>query len=226
MSLRGEAIQRWWPTTRCLDLVEGPVEAVAAALEAEVPTFLRGERLVTSWNTFPGLDAAFGVAPDYTNVPDFYLVLPSRSRWSVLWNNSFLCDGYASLCWNLTRNHHLTTMHWWADDGSGAGFTHCHQDDSRTIERYVQVARDENERWTFLERGAPLPDENPLSYGARRKRDRLNESSMVQLLARLGAAPWSEEFYALPEQRCFVMHRPEAPETVARRPASEVLRPG
>jgi hypothetical protein len=41
MSLRGEAIQRWWPTTRCLDLVEGPVEAVAAALEAEVTSFLR-----------------------------------------------------------------------------------------------------------------------------------------------------------------------------------------
>jgi hypothetical protein len=30
----------------------------------------------------------------------------------VLWNNSFLCDGYDSLCWCLTSHHDLTTIHW------------------------------------------------------------------------------------------------------------------
>ncbi len=91
MNLRSESIRRWWPTTQSLDLVEGAVEAVAAAVETEVGRFLKDEVVLTSWEGFPLLDAAFQAAPEFANVPTFYLVLPSRSRWTVLWNNSFLC---------------------------------------------------------------------------------------------------------------------------------------
>lgn len=48
-------------------------------------------------------------------------------------------------------------------------------------------------------------------------------SSRIRLLARLGAAPWSEEFYSVPEQRCFVLQRVQAPPTIIRKPRSEVL---
>src|SRR5262245_38651700 len=126
MHLRSDSIQRWWPTTQSLGLVEGPVEAVAAAVETELRRILRGERVVTFWEAYTSLDAAFQAAPEFANVPTFYLVLPSRSRWTVLWNNSFLCDGCDSLCWCLTKNHRLITMHWLAHDKwttfqSGAG---------------------------------------------------------------------------------------------------------
>ena len=228
--MRSGAIQRWWPTTQSLDLVVGGVQEVGAAVETEVKRFIEGERLVTSWNSYPSLDAAFRAAPEFANVPTFYLALPSRSRWTVLWNNSFLCDGYDSLCWCLTMKHGLTTMHWsahdeWTTVQSGAGFTHRRWDGSKIIERTVHAAQ-EDRRWTFHESGEPLLEEDLSSYRAKRKRDRLNESAIVQLLDRLGAAPWSEDFYALPEQRCFVAHRPEAPATVIRRRASEVVRAG
>jgi hypothetical protein len=51
MHLRSESIQRWWPTTQSLDLVQGPVEEVAAAVHTEVKRFLMGEEVVTSWDS-------------------------------------------------------------------------------------------------------------------------------------------------------------------------------
>ena len=56
MSERDGALRRWWPTTQALDLVEGPVEAVAASVGAEVTRFLKGEPVETSWEPFPDLD--------------------------------------------------------------------------------------------------------------------------------------------------------------------------
>ena len=230
MGLRSDSIRKWWPTTQSLDLVEGPVEAVAHGVETEVKRFVYGESVATSWEAFPSLDAAFQAAPEFANVPTFYLVLPSRSRWSVLWNNSFLCDGYDSLCWCLTKNHGFTTVHWsahdeWTTFQSGACFHHRRQVDSNVVERFVYAAQ-EDKRWLFHETGQPLPEEHLASYGARRKRDRLNEALVAQLLGRLGAFPWSEDFYAVPGEPCFVLQRVQAPESVIRRRASEVVRAG
>jgi len=230
MSLRSESIQKWWPTTQSLDLVEGPMDAVAAAVDTEIRRFLDGEAVVAAWETFADLDAAFRAAPEFANVPTFYLVLPSRSRWKVLWNNSFLCDGYDSLCLCLTQNHGLTTVHWSAHDErttfqSGAVFHHRRFEGTTMIERSVHAAQ-EDKRWTFLAEGTPLPEEDLASYAAKHKRDRLNEALVSQLLLRLGASPWSEEFYALPGQPSFVVRRPRAPGSVVRRSRSEVVRAG
>jgi hypothetical protein len=116
MQLRSEIIQRWWPTTQSLDLVEGNVEQVAAAVRDEVSRFLQSEPIKVSWEKFPNLDAAFEAVPEFANVPTFYLVIPSHSKWTVLWNNSLLCAGYDSLYSCLTKNHGLTTIHWSAHD--------------------------------------------------------------------------------------------------------------
>lgn len=226
--LRSEAIRRWWPTTQSLDLVEGPVEAVANAVQTEVTRFVKGRGLATTWEAFQSLDAAFQASPEFTNVPTFYLVLPTRSRWTVLWNNSFLCDGYDSLCWCLTANHRMTTIHWsahdeWTTFQSGAAFHHRRWDGSAVVERIVQAAQ-EDKRWLFFELGQPLPEEAASAYLARRKRDRLNETLVAQLLARLGASPWSEEFYAIPDQPCFVLRRVDVPPHAVRRHPSDVVR--
>src|SRR4051812_10418130 len=107
MPPKGRAIRTWWPATQSLDLVEGPVRLVAKSLKTELLRILASERVVNSWARFDDLVAAFRSAPDFGNVPTFFLVLPTRSKWSVLWNNSFLCDGYDSLCWCLTAHHFL-----------------------------------------------------------------------------------------------------------------------
>ncbi len=230
MPLRSDAIQRWWPTTQSLDLVEGPVEAVAAAVQVEVGRFVGTEPLRASWHAYTSIDTALEATPEFANVPTLYLVLPTRSRWTALWNNSFLCDGYDSLCWCLTKNHSLTTIHWsahdeWTTFQPGASFCHRRWDGANVVERSVHAAQEDN-RWHFFEAGDALPEEDARAYLARRKRDRLNELLVSQLLARLGASPWSEDFYALPEERCFVLQRSKAPSTILRKAPSEVLRAG
>jgi hypothetical protein len=210
-----------------LDLVEGPVRLVAGAVEAELTRTLAGERVIGSWARFEDLDAAFRFAPDFGNVPTFFLVLPTRSKWIVLWNNSFLCDGYDSLCWCLTSHHFLTTIHWaahdeWTTFQSGASFTYRQHDGANLVERSVYCGQ-EDKRWLFDAVGQPLDEENTNEYAATRKRDRLNEQNLLSLLGRLGARPWSEDFYALPEQECFTILRPSPPATVLKRTREQVL---
>jgi hypothetical protein len=229
MPPKDRAIRRWWPSTQSLDLVEAPVQQVAEALQPEITRFAAGEPIAGGWHQFENLDAAFGAASDFDSLPTFYLALPTRSKWTVLWNNSFLCDGYDSLCWCLTHHHGLTTIHWSAHDAwttfqSGASFTYREHDGANVVERYIYCGQ-EDKRWLFRAIGQPLDEENTADYAARRKRDRLNEQSLLSLLGRLGARPWSEDFYALPEQRCFAISRTSPPPTAPKRTREQVLRP-
>jgi hypothetical protein len=124
----------------------------------------------------------------------------------------------------------LTTVHWsahdeWTTFQSGATFHHRRWDGSAVVERSVR-AMQEDKRWLFFQSGPPLPEEDVGGYEVRRKRDRLNEARVAELLARLGASPWSEEFYALPEKRCFVLRRVQAPPSAIHKRPSEVLSRG
>jgi hypothetical protein len=227
MTERGGVIGKWWPATQSLDLVEGPVADVAAAVEAEVRRIVNGQPVSASWTAVDDLEAAFSIPSVFTNVPTCYLVLPTHSRWTVLWNNSFLCDGYDSLCWCLTERYGLTTMHWFAHDGwttmqSGAGFTHRRRDGVQIVERSVYCAQ-EDKQWHFQAVGTPLPEELLEQYSASRKRDRLNEAVMMSLLRRLGADPWNDAFYAVTEREIFVLERLEIPATISVRARSDVL---
>ena len=70
---------------------------------------------------------------------------------------------------------------------------------------------------------AEWAEERLEQYSARRKRDRLNEAGMIDLLRRLGADPWMDTFYALPEQRIFALERLEVPSTITVRTRKDVL---
>jgi hypothetical protein len=223
-------MQRWWPTTQSLDLVEGSVADVATGVYAEISRFIQGERINTSWVGFKDLDAAFRSASEFTNVPTHYLVLPTHSNWSVLWNNSFLCNGYDSLCHCLTMNHGMRTLHWsahnqWTSFQSGAQFTHRQLIGGEVLTRSVYVGQTDKQ-WSFSASGIPLPEEDLEGYKARRKRDRLNEEKITSLLSRLGAMPWLEQFYALPERHVFILRRENFPTTITRRSVNDVLRRG
>jgi hypothetical protein len=227
MKLRGKIIQRWWPTTQALDLVQGSIEEVANAVLAEVTRFIGRESLSASWESFHSLDEALSTAVEFTNVPTHFLVLPTRSNWTVIWNNSFLCNGYDSLCHCITKKHSLRTLHWSAHDDwttfqSGAQFIHRLPLEASMQVRSVQVAQTDN-HWDFYASGPQLPEEDTEGYSVRRKRDRLNEQRIHDLLERLGASPWSDEFYAFPEGRTFVINRTRYPSTVSRRSVEQVL---
>nr|WP_315468715.1 hypothetical protein [uncultured Undibacterium sp.] len=227
--LRSQSIQKWWPTTQALDLVEGDCDVVAKAVHGEVSRFCGEEVVDGDWEIFPNLDAAFGAANEFANVPTFYLVIPTFSKWVVLWNNSFLCDGFDSLCHCLTINHALTTLHWsahdeWTSMQSGAVFSYRYVKDGDVFERTVQTAQ-QDRKWMFFESGKPLVEEDLQLYKTRIKRDRLNEERVSQLLARLGAFPWSEEFYDF-SKPIFVIRRRMKPPTIVTRNRKDVLTQG
>jgi hypothetical protein len=53
----------------------------------------------------------------------------------------------------------------------------------------------------------------------------MNETLMMDLLARMGAEPWRKS-YALGEAPCFRVRRVAYPSTISRRPTREVLTAG
>lgn len=218
-----EAVQRWWPLPDSLDLVRAPIKVVATAVLGEVTRLAAGEKLSSEWVPFSSLDHMFGSVAVFTNVPTVYFVLPTRSDWTVLWTNGFLCDGYDSLCWCLTTNHGLSTMHWRAFDGdavfqAGSSFTFRTQSASGLSERSVYCCKND-ERWEFHAVGQPLPEEDLAVYSARRKQDRLKEQGMLRLLEKLGARPWEDTFY-LPGE-AFRIERAAYPNTVSQKRFSE-----
>jgi hypothetical protein len=225
--LRSDFFERWWPATQSLDLVKGSMKQVAEAVDATVSRFVPAEPLEKGWSRYADLDQAFSAAREFAGVPTHFLLLPTHSDWVVLWTNSFLCDGYDSLCHLLTENYGLTTMHWSAHDSTttfqpATTFTHRAMAQSGLVERSVYASQVDG-KWIFGEIGAALPEEDVERYTARKKADRLNESLMVDLLGRMGAEPWKETYYALPQQECWTLKRVAAPKTVTRRPLASVV---
>ena len=86
-------VQHWWPLPTSLDLVRGPADVVASAVLEEVTRFVNGSHLSSKWIPFDSLSRLFESVEVFTNSPTTYFVLPTHSDWTVLWNNSFLCDG-------------------------------------------------------------------------------------------------------------------------------------
>lgn len=198
-----EAVQRWWPLPDSLDLVRAPIKVVASAVLAEVTRFVDGETFSGAWIPFASLDQLFGSVEVFTNVPTVFFVLPTHSDWTVLWNNSFLCDGYDSLCWCLATNHGLSTMHWRSSDEdavfqAGSSFTFRKLSESILKERSVYCCKNDR-RWEFHAVGEALPEEDLAAYSARDKGTRLDERGMLNLLHKLGARPWEDDFYRIGE---------------------------
>jgi hypothetical protein len=110
-------------------------------------------------------------------------------------------------------------MHWRSSDEdavfqAGSSFTFRRQSQSGLSERSVYCGKND-ERWEFHAVGEPLPEEDLAAYSAPRKRDRLNEQGMLQLLERLAARPWKDEFYSLGE--AFRIERVKHPNTISQK---------
>jgi hypothetical protein len=202
-----------------LDLVRAPIKVAAEAVLTEVTRFVGGGQLSSAWAPFASLNQLFGSVAVFTNVPTVFLALPTHSDWTVLWNNSFLCDGYDSLCWCLTAKHGLTTLHWRSSDEdavfqAGTSFTFRRPSEPEMKERSVYCCKND-ERWEFRAAGDPLPEEDLAVYSARRKRDRLDEQGMLYLLRKLGARPWEDEFYRIGE--AFRLERVAYPDRISKK---------
>lgn len=224
---KDEVFERWWPLPRSLDLVRAPFEQVAQMLEKELDRVVPDEPKEAAFIPAASLNAFFLATNELTNFPTALYALPTKTSWTVLWTNGFLCDGYDSLCYNLSRLYSIETLHWHASDTdgpfqAGSGFTHRPGGVGDDGVRVVQCHRNDT-KWRFLQRGTPLPSEPVAGYENRLKRERLNEHVMVTFLASLGAEPWREAFYDFPARPFFKVWRTSPPATITARPVSQVV---
>ena len=176
------------------------MSSVADAVRYQVKRWTGREQLEESERRLSDWNSLFGSVDSFTNVPTKFFCIPTKGKWTALWTNCFLCDGYDSLCLCLTRNHGLRTIHWKASDEPGIsqpGSNFCHRiigSDGELAERTVHCSQQDS-KWEFHQMGTPLPEEDLTLYEERRKKRRFNEEIAIQLLGRLGVKPREERFY-------------------------------
>ena len=182
--MKSETIKKWWPLGQSLDLVRSRTDTLAEAVRNEVQRFVDPEPISLARITLKSLDSVFGSVAVFTNVPTIFFALPTRSEWTVLWNNSFLCNGYDSLCKCLTVNYGLDTVHWISHDEdtnsqAGTTFTFRGQIEGVLNERSVYVGKNDG-KWSFYACGTPLPEEDLSWYEVSTKRERLPVGKTIQ----------------------------------------------
>ena len=217
----------YWPFLISLDLVKAPADDCAAAVKSEVSRFARDETIQETTFAFQSLENLFSAPREFFASPTRIYVVPTTTDWTVLWNNSFHCTAYDSLCHCLTLNHGLETFHFQSSDTdafylTGTLIRHRFPADTEPLLRSLQASKDDSNRWVWFESGPVLPYENVEHYANRSKRNRLNEGILANYLETLGCDPRRESAYDnTSEVTCFV--RQELERSLDGEPFSYVL---
>jgi hypothetical protein len=189
----------WWPVFQSLVLAKAPARDVAQALASQRGAGSRASR--PSWLPFlrqgarglprPGTFAAIRVkslAELFCSIERYSggneYVLPTRSPWSVVWEDFSNCVTDHSVGWRLARRHGFETIHFYSTDRNstqlaGTMFTYFWpaDNDREDPQRNVYCCN-QGSRWHFHASGQPLPQEDLARYEQRRKRERLNEQAL------------------------------------------------
>lgn len=218
---------RYWPFLMSFDLVRASKATALECVMRQISRFTDGDPLTTLDFRFESLSQVFVHPGDYASVPTALYVLPTRTPWSVIWTNTFHCNGYDSLCHCVSLFDRLETLHFSSCDEdafyqAGTQLTHRVPKGEKEVEsRTVQAFKDDS-RWQWYAAGPEQPYENAKNYTSRRKRDRLNEAILADYLRDLGCDPRDEEVYdRVQAVTCIVRENP--PSTITREPYSYVL---
>jgi hypothetical protein len=215
VSWKDEVFEDWWPLAQAMTLVRAPVRSVAKALRAEAQRHheLTGAIYEFDWVRRSSIDDVFRRVEKFTDARTLTWVIPTRGRWTVVWNNSSRCLEDDNTDYRLTRFQKLETIRFYSTDENstqlaGTHFTRSIPDNSDDVIKREVYCCNQGSRWHFEQHGTPLPEEDLDRYNARRKRDRLDEAGLMDLLERLGVHPWRESTYDFGEP-CFCMKRPQ-----------------
>lgn len=216
------------PLTQSMDLVQAGAEEVSRAVFSEIGRYTHNENGITIQTAPPFSPELFlSESPRLTNVPTVLFVKPAINGWSFILTNTFLCDGYDSLCHNLTRLYGWATFHFISKDTTttflpGSGFQYRFMENGEMKKRYVQASVDDSDKWVFYESGPVQPFENPADYQERIKKKRLNEARMKEIFQRLSVDPWDDASYLL-DQPCYIVKRTRFPDSISNKNTAEFL---
>lgn len=196
---KDKVFEDWWPLGQSMILVRAPFRRSATALQNQAYEWQCrvGATYRFDWLRISCIDEMFRSVETFTIGPLTYYTLPTKGDWTVIWCNSFLCDGHQSLAHCLTECQKLETIHFYSTDRNstqlaGTNFTYRKPTATEAIIQRDVYCCNQGSRWQFRQVGEPLPEEDLERYAAKRKRDRLNEEGFMALLGRLGVQPWLE----------------------------------
>jgi len=217
-SHKDKVFEKWWPLAHSLILVRASVIKTAAALEAQFKIWdrmhLRGwmrwsRRTKFGWEQVSSVDSLFRNVDGFTSFGTAYYALPTFGPWTVIWDNSSRCHFHDSLNHCLTQNQNLETLSFYSTDRNsiqlaGTSFTYLWPRPGQDFARERNVyCCNQGKRWHFEQHGEPLAEEDSSLYSLKRKRERMNEESLMWLLDKLDARPWREDYYDFRNAKSF-----------------------
>lgn len=217
---------RYWPFLMSFDLVKASKAMTLERVAGQIARITNKEPLAILDIEFESLTQVFEHPGEYASFPTAFYVMPTATPWTVIWTNTFHCNGYDSLSHCLSRFDRLETFHFRSCDEdafyqAGTLFTHRHPTGETEVQsRTVQACKDDR-GWKWYATGPEQPYEDLAKYESTRKRDRMNERLLADYLRRLGCDPRDETVYDRRESVSVIV-RERPPETIRREPFSYV----
>jgi hypothetical protein len=217
------------PLTQSYELVCGKTDDIAKNIFLEVKKYSKGNSeisLIQNKMDNPH-EIIYRNNNILTNIPTKIFVFPTITEWAIIWNNSFLCDGWDSLSYNLTRLYKYKTLHFNSHDTKttflpSSCFHYRFWNGNDIQERYVWTGVNDNNKWEFIEKGTVCDFEDIKNYKNKIIKNRLNEKIIAELLGEIGVNPWEEKYYNYNEVY-YEINRTKYPETIQEKALSEVL---
>ena len=182
-------MNKYWPFYIGFDLVLADVEQTADAVENELNRFFNNQVTRESIK-LKTLADVFSKPNAYTSFPTEFFVVPTKSPWTLLWCNTFHCNGYDSLCYCITQHSQLETIHYTSCDHDAfyqAGSQWHHRVDCGT-ERVISAIRNDT-KWDWFSNGELQSYENEKYYENRIIKKRFNNHIVNEYLDEIGFNP-------------------------------------
>jgi hypothetical protein len=189
-----------WPLTQSFELVNGNTKDVSKAIFKEILRYTKNEDgIILNKNNLINISDIF-LNNVFTNYPTKILILPTITEWVIIWSNSFVCDGFDTLCYNLTNLYKFDTLHFNSHDTAttllpGTVFHYRYYKNDEIKERYVQTCVNDYGKWEFFQKGEKCNFEDDSYYKNRYIKNKLNEKIIRMIFNNIGVNPWDEKTY-------------------------------
>lgn len=194
---------RWHPVTHDFGLIEAPVAAVHAALTG----WHAGIGIDYSARALTTLQAAFAGLPPLSAEKRRTLLLPTAAGWTAFLQSGIDGSDPEPPMQVLAQRMAVRSMRVCATPPS-ARWSACIWGvyappslggDAHGLRRSIAAANDGG-RWVFHSEGELFDFEDPDTYRAPKKKERLDKDLLARYLANFGLAPFSDAFYPVTAQ--------------------------